>query len=77
MAAVTSYAQHDMRGVFHSAMDLVKVASGNSQKADQIAKATRTRPADAVRKQVERFKFVLDSFFPDFLERLQRFSNKC
>ena len=55
MAAVTSYAQHDMRGVFKSAMDLVKVASGNSQKADQIAKATRTRPADAVRKQVERF----------------------
>lgn len=38
-----------MSGVFKSAMGLVKVASGNTAKADKYAKATRTSPADVVR----------------------------
>ena len=58
LAAITSYARHDMGGVLRSAMGVVKTASGNSQKADQITKATRTSPADVVRHKVERLKFV-------------------
>lgn len=49
MSAVSSYAKGDMSGVFKSAMGLVKTASGNTQKAEKYAKATRTSPADAVR----------------------------
>ena len=48
MSAVTSYAKGDMGGVFKSAMGLVKTATGNTQKADKYAKATRTSPADVV-----------------------------
>lgn len=38
-----------MGGVFKSAMGLVKTATGNTQKAEKITKATRTSPADVVR----------------------------
>jgi hypothetical protein len=38
-----------MGGVFKSAMGLVKTASGNAQKAEKYARATKTSPADAVR----------------------------
>ncbi|KAF8165657.1 caspase domain-containing protein [Crassisporium funariophilum] len=48
LSAVTSYARGDMGGVFKSAMGLVKTAAGGSQKADKIAKATRTSPADVI-----------------------------
>ncbi|PFH53021.1 hypothetical protein AMATHDRAFT_55944 [Amanita thiersii Skay4041] len=48
MSAVASYARGDMGGVFKSAMNIVKVASGGSQKADKYAKATRTSPADVI-----------------------------
>lgn len=48
LSAVTSYARGDMGGVFKSAMGLVKTASGNTQKAERYARATRTSPADAV-----------------------------
>ncbi|KAF8806293.1 hypothetical protein BYT27DRAFT_7191621 [Phlegmacium glaucopus] len=48
LAAVTSYARGDMGGVLQSAMGLVKVATGNAQKADKLAKATRTSPADVI-----------------------------
>jgi metacaspase-1 len=37
-----------MGGVFKSVTGLIKTASGNTQKAEQYAKATRTSPADAV-----------------------------
>lgn len=37
-----------MSGVFKSAMGIVKTATGNTQKADKITKATRTSPADVV-----------------------------
>ena len=51
LEAVTSYARGDMSGVLRSAMGLVKTATGgaSSQKAEQVAKATRTSPADVVR----------------------------
>lgn len=49
LSAVSSYARGDMGGVFKSAMGLVKTASGNTQKAEQYARATRTSPADVVR----------------------------
>ena len=41
-----------MSGVLRSAMGLVKTATGgaNSQKAEQVSKATRTSSADVVRK---------------------------
>jgi len=48
LSAVSSYARGDMGGVFKSAMGLVKTATGNTQKAEKIAKATRTSPADVV-----------------------------
>jgi metacaspase-1 len=48
LSAATSYARGDMGGVFKSAMSLVKTASGNTQKAEKYARATRTSPADAV-----------------------------
>jgi hypothetical protein len=48
LSAVTSYARGDMGGVFKSAMGLVRTAAGNTQKAGEIAKATRTSPADVV-----------------------------
>ncbi|KAF9450916.1 hypothetical protein P691DRAFT_664412 [Macrolepiota fuliginosa MF-IS2] len=48
LSAVSSYAKGDMGGVFKSAMGLVKVASGNTAKAEKYAKATRTSPADAI-----------------------------
>ena len=37
-----------MGGVFKSAMGLVKTATGNTQKAEKLTKATRTSPADVV-----------------------------
>jgi hypothetical protein len=48
LSAVTSYARGDMGGVFKSAMGLVKTATGNTQKAEKISKATRTSPADVI-----------------------------
>ncbi|KAF9534117.1 caspase domain-containing protein [Crepidotus variabilis] len=48
LSAVTSYAKGDMGGVFKSAMGIVKTATGKNQKADKIAKATRTSPADVI-----------------------------
>jgi hypothetical protein len=48
LSAVTSYARGDMGGVFKSAMGIVKTATGNTQKADKLTKATRTSPADVV-----------------------------
>uniref|UniRef100_A0A8H7Y0F8 Peptidase C14 caspase domain-containing protein n=1 Tax=Psilocybe cubensis TaxID=181762 RepID=A0A8H7Y0F8_PSICU len=51
LSAVSSYAKGDMGGVFKSAMGLVKTATGNTQKADKITKATRTSPADVTQFQ--------------------------
>lgn len=48
MSAVTSYAKGDMGGVFKSVTGLIKTASGNTQKAGEYARATRTSPADVV-----------------------------
>ena len=48
MSAVSSYSRGDMGGVFSSVMGLVKTASGNTQKAEKYARATRTSPADVV-----------------------------
>jgi len=47
-SAATSYARGDMGGVLSSAMGLVKAATGNAQKAEQITRATRTSPADVI-----------------------------
>lgn len=47
-----------MGGVFKSAMGLVKVASGNTTKADKYAKATRTSPADVVRPSIHTFREI-------------------
>ena len=43
-----------MSGVLKSAIGLVKTATGgaSSQKAEQVAKATRTSPADVVRRML-------------------------
>ncbi|KAF9567401.1 hypothetical protein CPC08DRAFT_814269 [Agrocybe pediades] len=48
LSAVSSYARGDMGGVFKSAMGLVKTATGSTQKAEKIAKATKTSPADVI-----------------------------
>ncbi|KAF5321346.1 hypothetical protein D9619_000540 [Psilocybe cf. subviscida] len=48
LAAVTSYARGDMGGVLKSAMGFVKTATGNTQKAEKLSKATRTSPADVI-----------------------------
>lgn len=48
LSAVSSYARGDMGGMFKSAMGLVKTATGSTQKADKIAKATRTSSADVI-----------------------------
>ena len=55
LSAVTSYARGDMGGVLSSAMGLVKNVSGNAQKAEKIARETRTSSADVVSNKVERF----------------------
>jgi len=48
LSAVGAYTRGDMGGVFKSAMGLVKTASGNAQKAEKYARATKTSPADAI-----------------------------
>jgi hypothetical protein len=47
---VTSYARGDLGGVFSSVTGLIKTAGGNGQKANKIAKATKTSPSDCVSK---------------------------
>ncbi|KAL1668315.1 caspase domain-containing protein [Schizophyllum commune] len=48
LSAVTSYAKGDMGGVFKSAVGLFKTASGNTQKAQEVARQTKTSPADVI-----------------------------
>ncbi|KAF8635165.1 hypothetical protein AX15_000503 [Amanita polypyramis BW_CC] len=48
LSTVTSYARGDMSGVFRGAVNLVKVVAGNGQKAQKVARATKTSPADAI-----------------------------
>ncbi|EPQ52837.1 peptidase C14 [Gloeophyllum trabeum ATCC 11539] len=48
LSAVSSYARGDMGGVFSSAMGIFKTATGNTKKAEQYARATRTSPADVI-----------------------------
>ena len=48
LSAVSSYSRGDLGGVFKSAMGIVKTATGGSQKADKISKATKTSPADVI-----------------------------
>ncbi|KAG6813410.1 Ca(2+)-dependent cysteine protease [Tricholoma furcatifolium] len=48
LSAVTSYARGDMSGVLQSAMGLVKTVTGGAQKAERIARATKTSPADCI-----------------------------
>jgi len=52
MSAVSSYARGDMGGVFSSMTGIIKTATGNGQKAEQFAKATRTSSADVVSRFV-------------------------
>ncbi|KAJ8072460.1 Ca(2+)-dependent cysteine protease [Marasmius tenuissimus] len=48
LSAATSYARGDMGGVFSSAVGLFKTATGQSQKAQEISRATKTSPADCI-----------------------------
>lgn len=48
LSAVTSYARGDMGGVMKSAMGIFKTATGNTKKAEDYSRATRTSPADVV-----------------------------
>ncbi|KNZ81863.1 Metacaspase-1 [Termitomyces sp. J132] len=48
LSAVTSYARGDMSGVFQSAMGLVKTVTGNQEKVNKYARATRTSAADVI-----------------------------
>ena len=71
LSAVTSYARGDMGGVLRSAMGLVKTATGSAstQKAEQVAKTTRTSPADVVRCTKPYYERLL-RYLIDFLEWL-------
>ncbi|KIK97762.1 hypothetical protein PAXRUDRAFT_759934 [Paxillus rubicundulus Ve08.2h10] len=48
MSTLTSLQRSDVGGVMSGVTGLIKVASGNAQKADQRAKATRSSHADAI-----------------------------
>ncbi|KII89041.1 hypothetical protein PLICRDRAFT_124266 [Plicaturopsis crispa FD-325 SS-3] len=48
LSAVTSYARGDMGGVFKSVTGLAKMATGSGQKAEQVARRTKTSPADCI-----------------------------
>jgi len=48
LSAVTSYARGDMGGVFKGVTGILKTATGNTKKAENYAKATRTSPADVI-----------------------------
>jgi len=48
LSAVSSYARGDMGGVFSSVSNIIKVATGNSQKSEEFARATKTSPADVI-----------------------------
>ena len=48
MSAASSYARGDMGGLMQSAMGVARLATGRASKADKIAKATRTSPADVI-----------------------------
>ncbi|KIJ11956.1 hypothetical protein PAXINDRAFT_15139 [Paxillus involutus ATCC 200175] len=48
MSTLTSLQRNNVGGVISGVTDLVKVASGNAQKADQRTKATRTSLADVI-----------------------------
>ena len=54
LSAVTSYARGDMGGVFKGVTSILKTATGNTQKAENYAKATRTSPADVVSPIISR-----------------------
>ena len=57
-----------MGGVLSSAMGLVKAATGNAQRAEQISRATRTSPADVVSKN-KSFERLLNFYFYLFTSR--------
>ena len=44
-----SYAQRDMSGLFQGAKSLFNVATGNTKKAEELTRRTKTSPADVVR----------------------------
>ena len=44
-----SYAQKDMSGLFQGAKSLFNVATGNTKKAEELMRRTKTSPADVVR----------------------------
>lgn len=48
MSTLSSFQRNDVGGMISGVTNLVKVASGGTQKAGQYAKATRTSPADAI-----------------------------
>jgi len=48
LSAVSSYARGDMGGVFSSVSGLFKTATGSGQRAEKIARATKTSPADVI-----------------------------
>lgn len=77
LKAVTSYAKGDMGGVFKSAMGLVKTAAGGSQKADKLAKATKTSPADVVSTYTWTLVMLLLTRTLDFFQWLQRQPDEC
>jgi metacaspase-1 len=68
LSAVTSYARGDMGGVFKSAMGLVKTATGNNNKAQELSRRTKTSPADCVCTWAS-FAYPRDSFvFSDLIQ---------
>lgn len=50
LSAFTSYEHHNLLGAVKSAVDLVKVATGNTRQAQaqRMTRQTKTSPADAV-----------------------------
>jgi hypothetical protein len=76
--AIQSYARGDMGGVLKAGMDIFKVATGASDQATKIARATRGSQADVVcdfySTNPTDVKSVLTSRL-DFVEWMQRFAD--
>lgn len=73
---VKSYAQKDMGGVLKGAMGLFKTATGQTQKAEEYARRTRTSPADAVSTVLYSIGTFVDRVPSDIVERMQRLTNE-
>lgn len=79
LGAVTSYARHDMGGVFQAASGIFKTATGGQGRAQQRARQVKSSAADVVSAgHLDASNCTDAPWFcsSDLLQRLQRFADE-